>query len=293
MLKLISPLLLFFAPACLARFSPFVPFDSWLRRWSKLIAHPDQRCLNVDGECLYWPTSRCAGGWEEKHNGIRTLPFCHGGGHRRCCFPCDTQCMANEQLWSREDIACNNTRGRCQNTTNFCNGVYATGMCGGPFDRQCCDPKISPGGICPLVTYEPTDHLIAVGDEEMRVHPDFLPTMNVINKAAGDCGVKVLVGFTFRKPRKSKSDVMRSFVYKYYSNYFVGHAVGIFLNTTRGFCPHWCSYNGYWPDTKCFSDSLIAAGLNRETNFYLDVHDGFNRNVTAWRKLSREIRDVC
>ncbi|XP_076811396.1 uncharacterized protein LOC143457990 [Clavelina lepadiformis] len=260
-----------------------------------VIIDAKDRCPNVGGDCLHWPTHYCRGGWEVKRDFEERRRFlCMGGLQRRCCFPCGDQCMAKEKLWSREDIACNNARGRCQNTTNFCNGVYATGMCGGPFDRQCCDPKISPGGSCPLITFQPTDHVVPFGDLEIRIHPDFIPAMDVISKASKDCGVVSLVGFTFRKRRRKPSSRTRRSGMALYNNHMVGHAVDVFLNTTEGVCDEICIFEGEKPGARCFTDTIASGGLFMDRfEFPLHIDDRFNNDVPAWRKLLKELRRLC
>ena len=49
--------------------------------------------------------------------------------------------MEDQEEWSVDDEPCEEALGTCQNSTNFCNGKYEDGMCGGPGERKCCDTK--------------------------------------------------------------------------------------------------------------------------------------------------------
>ena len=58
---------------------------------------------------------------------------------------------------STGDSACNGVSGECKHNTNFCDGSYLTGFCGGGASRQCCQPPSEPPTDPPATTANPGD----------------------------------------------------------------------------------------------------------------------------------------
>ncbi|XP_076802570.1 uncharacterized protein LOC143446696 [Clavelina lepadiformis] len=253
-----------------------------------VVTGADQECRDAGGACLYWPTNQCMGGWADKDDSERN---CTGGNHFRCCMGCDAQCMEEQEDWSVDDEPCEEALGTCQNSTNFCNGKYEDGLCGGPGDRKCCDTKQE--GDCQLVEYEPTANVVGYDDVEIRIHPDFVASLDAVGDAARYCGVKVRVVFSFRKRRFIKNRNPKIDLPKY-SNFHVGHAVHVFLETIDGICFGTCIADAEKPGAGCFTYRLTLAGLNwGGSELPFDIDDGFNSDVTNWKNLFRELKDVC
>merc|ERR1719394_90630 len=95
----------------------------------------DAACEARGGTCLNWKHYKCTAGYEQG--------LCSGDSDRRCCLNCDAQCIAWEEQDSQGDGYCNESGGECKHETNYCNGNYNAGMCGGPSERKCC---LSSGG---------------------------------------------------------------------------------------------------------------------------------------------------
>eukprot|EP00094_Tigriopus_californicus_P004622 TCALIF_04450-PA protein Name:"Similar to PGRP-SC2 Peptidoglycan-recognition protein SC2 (Drosophila melanogaster)" AED:0.37 eAED:0.37 QI:5/1/0.88/1/1/1/9/247/304 len=100
----------------------------------------DEACTNQGGSCVNWQYYVC-------HGGVET-GLCNGDSNIRCCLPCDDQCQADEDEWSQGDAACTAEGGECKLDSNYCDGVYEGGLCGGPAERSCCK---APNGDCPAI----------------------------------------------------------------------------------------------------------------------------------------------
>ncbi|KAJ1081554.1 hypothetical protein NDU88_001734, partial [Pleurodeles waltl] len=90
----------------------------------------DSACTSKGGQCVDYRNYKCIAGVE---TGI-----CSGDTYRRCCLPCDATCIANDKSWSTNDGGCTSKGGVCQLNSNYCDGSYSSGLCGGPTQRQCC-----------------------------------------------------------------------------------------------------------------------------------------------------------
>jgi len=87
-------------------------------------------CEDKGGQCIDWRYYVCHAGVE---SGI-----CPGDSNIRCCLHCDSTCQSNENDWSKGDSECTNLGGECKLNSNYCDGSYKSGLCGGPANRQCC-----------------------------------------------------------------------------------------------------------------------------------------------------------
>ncbi|TRY68830.1 hypothetical protein TCAL_15127 [Tigriopus californicus] len=101
----------------------------------------DELCTNMGGTCVDWRYYVCNGGVE--------TGLCTGDSNIRCCLSCDQTCQDNENEWSAGDGACEEAGGDCKLNSNYCDGVYTGGKCGGPNERQCCQKPDE--GDCPRI----------------------------------------------------------------------------------------------------------------------------------------------
>ncbi|CAH1248706.1 Hypp8360 [Branchiostoma lanceolatum] len=92
----------------------------------------DLPCTSQGGKCQDYSVRTCLAGYETNK--------CSGNALRRCCLQCDSSCESDHQTWSAGDSGCSNAEGQCKMDSNFCNGQYQTGLCGGPTERKCCVP---------------------------------------------------------------------------------------------------------------------------------------------------------
>ena len=72
--------------------------------------------------------------------------LCSGDANNKCCLNCNQQCINQDQLDQHKDGECDNIDGKCMDSSNYCNGNYLSGKCGGTNSRQCCAPNGSSGG---------------------------------------------------------------------------------------------------------------------------------------------------
>lgn len=87
-------------------------------------------CTDIGGTCLDYTAYKCTAGY--------VTGLCAGSSNIRCCKKCDATCLSNESTWSQSDGACTSAGGVCQDNSNYCQGSYSSGKCGGPSTRQCC-----------------------------------------------------------------------------------------------------------------------------------------------------------
>ncbi|CAK8673884.1 unnamed protein product [Clavelina lepadiformis] len=91
----------------------------------------DLSCTLQGGTCLDYRYYFCTAGFEQG--------LCDGDSNRKCCLECDQTCLSEENQYAQCcDSECTNDGGKCQLNSNYCSGSYATGKCGGPYNRQCC-----------------------------------------------------------------------------------------------------------------------------------------------------------
>ncbi|CAG5113668.1 Oidioi.mRNA.OKI2018_I69.chr2.g7758.t1.cds [Oikopleura dioica] len=104
----------------------------------------DTQCTSKGGTCTDYRYTTCYAGYERY--------ICNGDSNRQCCLYCSPTCEAKEELDSAGDSRCTAAGGECKHNTNYCNGTYQSGLCGGGASRQCCtgkedpDPPVDVGG---------------------------------------------------------------------------------------------------------------------------------------------------
>lgn len=94
------------------------------------------KCEDKGGQCVDWRTETCYSGYEQY--------ICPGDNNIRCCLYCSPSCEANEELNSTNDGKCEAQNGECKNDSNYCDGTYQSGLCGGGNERKCCVTKDPP-----------------------------------------------------------------------------------------------------------------------------------------------------
>jgi len=105
----------------------------------QLVAASNRACTNKGGTCLDYRYYICTAGYE--------TGLCDGDSNVKCCMDCDSTCVSNEQYYDQySDGSCDKVNGNCLDNSNYCDGSYQSGKCGGPSSRQCCVPSGSSGG---------------------------------------------------------------------------------------------------------------------------------------------------
>ena len=92
--------------------------------------------------CVDWRDHICVSGYRSG--------LCDFNQNRKCCRPCDADCLKIEEQNKKGDSLCNLVGGKCFHESNYCNGYYSSNKCAGDDTRQCCIPI---GAECGLVTY--------------------------------------------------------------------------------------------------------------------------------------------
>nr|XP_039265697.1 lysozyme g-like [Styela clava] len=100
-----------------------------------LAAASDWGCTKDGGTCQDYRNAVCTAGYE--------TGLCDGDSNRRCCLQCSASCASSEAMYSQNDGECDTAGGDCHHNSNYCDGTYYNGKCGGPSERQCC---VSSGG---------------------------------------------------------------------------------------------------------------------------------------------------
>merc|ERR1711872_580804 len=116
-------------------------FAPWLLLLSIFnFVHPSigGACEDKGGSCVDWRYFVCHAGVEK---GI-----CPGDSNIRCCLNCDQRCQDDEADWSSHDGSCTAQGGICKLDSNYCEGSYFGGLCGGPANRKCCKAGGGGGG---------------------------------------------------------------------------------------------------------------------------------------------------
>ena len=67
--------------------------------------------------------------------GYRT-GLCDFDHNRKCCEECDKTCLKTEKMEKKNDTLCAIVNGECVHETNYCEGYYSSGKCGGSEMRQ-------------------------------------------------------------------------------------------------------------------------------------------------------------
>jgi len=101
----------------------------------------DDGCTSIGGTCKDWRYNPCTAGY--------STGLCSGDNNNRCCLNCDQTCQNDEAQWSASDSACTAAGGDCLINSNYCAGIYTSGKCGGPANRQCCQQPAQ--GDCPQI----------------------------------------------------------------------------------------------------------------------------------------------
>nr|XP_039269898.1 uncharacterized protein LOC120344668 isoform X2 [Styela clava] len=134
---------------CLERGCCWDPTDS--SQLTCYYSRYDAECLEKGGACKDYRHNVCDLGYEQN--------LCSGNTHNRCCFSCaanDDTCNDQVDGWEEDDGPCQSQMsGNCQYNSNYCDGLYYSGYCGGPSERQCCSNKFPPTDKPPLT--EPHD----------------------------------------------------------------------------------------------------------------------------------------
>jgi len=99
-------------------------------------------CEEKGGTCVDWRYYICHAGVEQG--------LCPGDSNMRCCLECDQKCQEDEADWSSHDGSCHSQGGECKLDSNYCDGSYYGGLCGGPVERKCCKSEGGPDG-CPRI----------------------------------------------------------------------------------------------------------------------------------------------
>ena len=88
------------------------------------------QCTSKGGTCTDWRYTTCNAGYQRN--------ICPGDGNQRCCLYCSPTCEANEDFYQQYDGHCTAQGGQCKDDTNYCNGTWQSGVCGGGNNRRCC-----------------------------------------------------------------------------------------------------------------------------------------------------------
>eukprot|EP00090_Calanus_glacialis_P007402 TRINITY_DN15843_c0_g1_i10.p1 TRINITY_DN15843_c0_g1~~TRINITY_DN15843_c0_g1_i10.p1 ORF type:complete len:442 (-),score=115.12 TRINITY_DN15843_c0_g1_i10:64-1389(-) len=76
------------------------------------------------------------------HTCIAGVAPLHCSTGLQCCIVCDDTCEAVDGWFQvHRDNFCDGIGGSCKHESNYCEGSYEVGMCGGPADRKCCAPS--------------------------------------------------------------------------------------------------------------------------------------------------------
>ncbi|XP_076811398.1 uncharacterized protein LOC143458016 isoform X1 [Clavelina lepadiformis] len=251
-----------------------------------IYADADSRCIAMGGTCKDWKANTCDAGWKKG--------LCLGDKYRRCCLRCDSTCNSNENWWDiNRDSKCKRASGVCKHNSNRCEGTYQGGKCGGPSERQCCVPT-STGG-CPLVVYPQTSHIRGYNGQAIRVHPDFVGSMNKIKSAAVWCDVKVWVTHSFRKQGQPLSGAI--VIPASRSNHLVGHAIDMNVQSAHGWCNSKCLQAKSDKGAECFINRIIADGLRWGGNFNrkdpVHIDDYYNRYIGQYDSVFQSVQNQC
>ncbi|KAI8520535.1 hypothetical protein Bbelb_002890 [Branchiostoma belcheri] len=256
------------------------------------VVSADSACDNIGGTCLDWRYYKCTAGYE--------IGLCSGDSNRRCCNRCGSGCISDEDYWATySDGACDGAGGECKDDSNYCNGHYNTGMCGGPSERKCCLPHGTSGGGtsgggggggCTVRAYSNNNF---VGDP-IHVEDGFRGAMDSINSAAGRCGVKVWITHSWRKLGAFIGGAIVQPASN--SNHLVGHAIDMNIQRSDGSLCNGDCLQGQWDNAaNCFLDEVIAAGLTWGGVFNDPVHidDRYNTNLNRYYDLRDVVQPAC
>nr|XP_002122335.1 lysozyme 3-like [Ciona intestinalis] len=253
------------------------------------VAASDYRCTNQGGSCVDYRYYVCNGGVE---NGL-----CDGDSNRRCCLECDNSCQSDVNNWeSCCDSACTSISGSCQDNSNYCDGSYSSGKCGGPSDRQCCSKSTGgSSGSCSLLTYS-TSSVKGYNGLTIEIEPGFKSSMDSISSYASSCGVTVWVTHAFRYEGQDLGGTVVPPASN--SNHLVGHAIDMNLDTPSGWCNGDCLYAGYNSNAECFLNKVMNGGLRWGGVWYptdpVHIDDGLNvYSPNTWNDLYYDLQGNC
>merc|ERR1712168_1754183 len=130
-------------------------------------------------------------------------------------------------------------------TSNYCDGEWYKGVCGGSSNRQCCAD-----GTCGLISYE-TDRVKGCQHLKPLFDPGFKSKLDRIDGYATACSVTVWILHAFYKLGDDLDNPDDT-----HSNHLVGHAFDFELDTPRGWCDADCLEGQGNTQAKCFTDRL-------------------------------------
>nr|XP_002129635.1 uncharacterized protein LOC100179664 [Ciona intestinalis] len=209
--------------------------------------HVDYRCHDEGGLCHEWRNHTCLGGY--------VTGLCYGNNGRRCCLPCTPETCPAARDAVQQDAVCRAEGGICLGITNFCDGIYYPGKCGGPNGRQCCKEA-----VCTLLNYANTN-VKPRGVGAIRIDSGFKWALNKMNEWARACRVKVQVTKSFELITETDGNY-QPIEPTIPNNYAVGHAVDIEVDTTIEVCDGPCLARGKNPDAVCFLKKVLEYGLH-------------------------------
>ncbi|CAG5095182.1 Oidioi.mRNA.OKI2018_I69.XSR.g14067.t1.cds [Oikopleura dioica] len=243
----------------------------------------DTQCTSIGGTCTDYRYLTCIAGY--------ATGKCNGDNNRKCCLPCDTSCQLKEESDSLNDGKCTSAGGECKHNTNYCNGYYSSGLCGGGSARQCCKTGST---NCELLTYSNT-WVKGYNGLTVKIDQGFKSAMDTMNNYAGQCGVTVYVTHAFRKEGQEIGGTVVPPAS--HSNHLTGHAIDMNLDTPRGWCNSSCLAAESNTNAKCFTDKIIAnAGLRWGQSFNDPVHIDDNlwySNSNTWTDLYYKHQNSC
>jgi len=246
----------------------------------------DSKCDAINGDCLDWRYYKCTAGYESG--------LCSGDNNRKCCNNCNATCKRQEEQNSKNDGACTSQNGECKHNTNYCNGSYSGGMCGGDSSRQCCKAGGSSGGKCSLQTYSATN-IKGYNGLKVQIDSGFKRSMDNMNSYARQCSVTVHVTHAFRKEGQNIGGTVVPPAST--SNHLVGQAIDCNLDTPSGWCNGDCMAAQRNSASKCFTDKVNSDRNIRWGNSFNDpVHfdSGLNLNdKNKWDQLYYEHQGNC
>ncbi|XP_078619834.1 uncharacterized protein LOC144886898 [Branchiostoma floridae x Branchiostoma japonicum] len=252
------------------------------------VVNADGACNAMSGTCLDWRYYKCTAGYE--------VGLCSGDSNRRCCKQCTSSCISDQDYWDTySDSACKDAGGECKDDSNYCDGSYNSGMCGGPSERKCCLKGSSGGssggdGSCTVRAYSNSNF---VGDP-IHVEDGFRGAMDDINRAAGRCGVKVWITHSWRKLGAFIGGAIVQPASN--SNHLVGHAIDMNIQRSDGSLCNGDCLQGQWDNAaNCFLDEVIASGLTWGGVFNDPVHidDRYNTNLNRYYDLRDVVQPAC
>jgi len=186
-------------------------------------------------------------------------------------------------------------------SSNYCDGTFIQGKCGGGAQRLCCQPRSSE---CSLIEFKSDRVFHYAGKDSVKVFidPGFKSSMDLIHSFAEKCDVQLAVTSSFRL----EGAVIDNEVVKpaQFSNHKVGHAIdmNIWYENGRQTCNSKCLVKPELPFwASCFIDEIrkepsLRTGLDFPTKDPVHIDDNLYLNPDTsdyWMHLNATYQNNC